>query len=579
MKMENSSVKKSIINVVKNNKKLIVLLSFTVIVLVLASLVPPQILKNVIDYNFSMKTDNGLLQSAVLYIFVIFIIGIFDFAKEALLTVIGQDITREIRLEMMSKLEKINALYFSKNESGQIVSRFTNDVDAINSMFTGGIIGMLVDCFKIIGVVISIWLFGWKLGVITLLILPLIFVITRIFQKRMLSAQMENRVLIGKVNNHITESFKNILMIKSFSKEKYMEQNYTEILKQNFSTVEKVNFYDSIFSPTILMMRSVVIAMIVILSSGSINFIGISLGMIAATIDLISSLISPVENLGMELQSIQQSISGIKRVDEFFKENEDEKKKEEHVELNLDEINISFNFVSFCYEDGRKILYDLNLNINAREKVTFVGRTGVGKTTLFKLITGILKPTEGSIEINGINVYDIPNSDKRKIFGYVEQSFHMIKGTVTEQISLGDKSVTAEEVRSAAEFVGLDDYINTLDKGYDTVVKNENLFSQGQKQLLAIARAIVKNPPILLLDEVTANLDSITEDRIMSVLQKAGEKYTILTISHRLSSIVSADRIVIMEKGRIKNSGTPEELLRKDDWYRSRIALDKLSWR
>jgi ATP-binding cassette subfamily B protein len=579
MKMENSSVKKTIINVVKNNKKLIVLLSFTVIVLVLASLVPPQILKNVIDYNFSMKTDNGLLQSAVLYIFVIFIIGIFDFAKEALLTVIGQDITREIRLEMMSKLEKINALYFSKNESGQIVSRFTNDVDAINSMFTGGIIGMLVDCFKIIGVVISIWLFGWKLGVITLLILPLIFVITRIFQKRMLSAQMENRVLIGKVNNHITESFKNILMIKSFSKEKYMEQNYTEILKQNFSTVEKVNFYDSIFSPTILMMRSVVIAMIVILSSGSINFIGISLGMIAATIDLISSLISPVENLGMELQSIQQSISGIKRVDEFFKENEDEKKKEEHVELNLDEINISFNSVSFCYEDGRKILYDLNLNINAREKVTFVGRTGVGKTTLFKLITGILKPTEGSIEINGINVYDIPNSDKRKIFGYVEQSFHMIKGTVTEQISLGDKSVTAEEVRSAAEFVGLDDYINTLDKGYDTVVKNENLFSQGQKQLLAIARAIVKNPPILLLDEVTANLDSITEDRIMSVLQKAGEKYTILTISHRLSSIVSADRIVIMEKGRIKNSGTPEELLRKDDWYRSRIALDKLAWR
>jgi len=578
---KNNLVKEALNSIIKENIIMFMVLAFVIAGVVVSSLVPPQILKNIIDNNLLTKNNDGLLLSAILYFGFIFLIGIFDFVKESLLTIIGQKITKEIRIKMMGKLERLNTMFFSKNGSGKVVSNFTNDVDAINSMFTSGIIGMIIDCFKIIGVVFSIWMFSAKLGIIVLFLLPVIYFITRLFQKRMLEAQIENLVLVGKVNNHISESVKNIRMIKSFSKESYMEKKYNKYLLDNYETVEKVNFYDSIFSPIILIIRSIVIASIVILSSNQLNFLGISIGMIAASIELISNLFTPIENVGMELQNIQQSISGIYRVNEFYNEPEDNEKINELDAkdiLNSNNLKIYFNDMTFHYEEGKEILKNINLQIDSMEKVTFVGRTGVGKSTLFKLIMGLLKPSEGNITINDIDVYDIPNKEKRNIFGYVDQSLHVIKGTVAEQISLQDKSITMEEIKNALGFVGLSEYIETLEYSYDTVVKNDNLFSQGQKQLLAIARAIVTNPPILLLDEITANLDSITEEKIVTVLQKASQEHTILTISHRLSSMIASDKVVILENGNIKNQGSPEMLLQNDDWYRNHIALEKLTW-
>lgn len=580
--MGNGLIKRSMVKVIKNNIGTSVLLGFSICGVVVTSLIPPQILKYIVDHNLVAKSSDKLLVLAIVYIGVLLFIGIFDFVKEAVLTVLGQKITKEIRIEMMEKLERINAMFFSSNSSGTVVSRFTNDVDAINSLFTNGIIGMMIDCFKLIGIVISIWMFSSKLGFVTLLLLPAIYVITRLFQKKMLKAQIENRILIGRVNNHISESLKNIQMIKSFSKESYMEENYKMYLLDNYKTVEKVNFYDSIYSPFIQLSRAASIAFIVVLSSKQLNYLGMSLGMVAASIELISNLFAPIENLGMELQNIQQAISGIKRVNDFYNETEDDLKKNklkvEDIIPDREEVRLLFNDISFKYEESADVLQNINLNLKQNEKVTFVGRTGGGKTTLFKLIMGLLKPTKGSISINGIDVYDIPNSEKRRVFGYVDQSFHMIKGTVADQISLQDEIITKEQIEKALDFVGLTEYVATLENGLDTKVTSDTLFSHGQKQLLAIARAIVTNPPILLLDEITANLDSITEGKIVSVLQKAGNVYTILSISHRLSSIVSSDTVVILENGRVKNAGSPEVLLENDDWYRSHITLEKLTW-
>jgi len=575
-------VKRSIINVIKKNSRMVALLVFALCGVVMTSLLPPQILKQVIDRNLVPKSIEGLLILAITYMGVLLFIGLFDFMKEAVLTVLGQKITTEIRIEMIEKLEKINAIFFSYNESGIVVSRFTNDVDAINSLFTSGIVGMMIDCLKIIGIVFSIWMFSTKLGIISLVLLPIIYAITRLFQKKMLKAQIKNRVLVGKVNNHISESLKNVQMIKAYSKESYMEKHYTEYLLDNYKTIEKVNFYDSVFSPIIQITRAIVIGIIVILSSNQLNYLGISLGMIAATIELISNLFAPVENLGMELQNIQQAISGIHRVNDFYREPEDSCKnkalKAEDIIPSREEVIISFNDLTFNYEEGTEVLQNINLIINSQEKVTFVGRTGVGKSTLFKLVMGLLKPLKGSVTINGIDVYSISNSQKRKIFGYVDQSFHLIKGTIAEQISLQDENITREQIEKTLEFVGMTDYVAALENGCDTQVISDSLFSQGQKQLLAIARAIVTNPPILLLDEITANLDSITEEKIVAVLQRASKAHTILTISHRLSSVLACDTVVILENGKVKNVGSPEVLIQKDKWYRSFITLEKLTW-
>jgi ATP-binding cassette subfamily B multidrug efflux pump len=577
-----STIKRLVFKVIKSNMGMIILLVFVICGVVVLSLIPPQILKNIIDQSLVPKKFDKLLTLAFAYMGILFLIGVFNFFKEAVLTILGQKVTKEIRSEMMKKLERINAMFFSTNSSGAVVSRFTNDVDAINSLFTSGIVGMIVDCFKIIGIVISIWMFSSRLGIVTLLLLPAIYSITRAFQKRMLKAQIENRILVGKVNNHISESLKNVQMIKSYSKEDYMEENYTKYLLENYKTVEKVNFYDSVYSPIIKLIRAAVISLIVVLSSAQLNYLGISLGMVAASIELISNLFAPIEGLGMELQNIQQAISGIKRVNDFFDEPEDDFKKNELKAEDIipkgEDVILCFNDIAFQYEEGSDVIQNINLILKQNEHVTFVGRTGVGKTTLFRLIMGLLKPTKGSITINGVDVYDIPNSEKRKIFGYVDQNFHTIKGTVADQISLQDESIGREQIEKVLDFVGLTEYVGTLENGLDTIVENDTLFSQGQKQLLAIARAIATNPPILLLDEITANLDSITEEKVVSVLQKTMDAHTILSISHRLSSMIASDTVVILEDGRVKNVGSPEVLLENDEWYRNHITLEKLTW-
>ena len=395
-----------------------------------------------------------------------------------------------------------------------------------------------------------------------------LFLMTRLFQKKMLKSQIQNRVAVAKVNNHVPETIKNLRMIHNLFREKYMEEKYDNYIEESYKATDKSNLYDSIYSPIIIFISSVVIAVMMVLASlgGNIqSFFGLSVGTAVAIIAYVNKVFEPLESIGMEIQNIQSALAGVKRINEFLNEEErrvavmptnDISKSATVTPINIPVIPtsasvipsensscINFTNVDFAYDEKNKVLSNLSFSINKGEAVTFVGRTGAGKSTIFKLILGLYFPQKGAIKINGVDSINIPDDSKRKIFGYVEQSFHLVDGTLAEQISLFDKSISQEQIESAAKLVGLHENILSLEKGYQTPSEKIS-FSYGQFQLLSIARAVVAEPQILLLDEITANLDSATEERVLAALKKACEGRTVVSISHRMNGKLSNERLI-----------------------------------
>lgn len=523
------------------DRKYIAALILVVAAVVAASLLPPQILRLIVDDYLMVGKAEGLLLMGLLYLGTFALVGLFDFLKGWLLTTVGQMIVRDVRSKMQQKLTRLTAGSFTKNSSGKIASKFINDVDNISALFTNGVVSMAIDCFKIIGIIVSIWIFSYMMGLFALCLVPMIGLLTRFFRIRMLRSQKANLTELGKVNNHIGESIKNIMMIKAFHKEAYMEGRYREYLSENYRTMNQVNFYDSCYSPIIQVMTAASIGFVLYLSSGgSGNVLGISIGEVTASVSLITNLFSPIDSLGMEIAAIQKGISGIDSVKDFLQQQEEEP-KEEFPELEDVPIELEFKQVTFAYEEGQNVIEDFDLKVSKGENVVLTGRTGAGKSTLFKLAAGILKPTTGRVLINGVDAFRIAGSQKRRIFGYVQQDFSFIKGDIWDQISLGDPSIERADILKAVDFVGMRDVVEGLKEGFDTLAAAD-LFSQGQRQLLAIARAIVADPKVLLLDEVTANLDTVTEEKIVRVLRKAGGGRTILSIAHRPRALRYAER-------------------------------------
>jgi ATP-binding cassette subfamily B multidrug efflux pump len=543
------------------------LLAATAAFSVAAGLIPPRIMQTLIDgcfspvarSSFSSNTElHAKFVHLALWYFASFVlIGVLEVIKETVLSAAGQKIAVSLRCTMMRKMTRLPSAYFTAHESGAIVSRLTNDVESIQSLFTNGVIGMIVDLLKVAGIVVSMWMFSSTLGIFMLCILPLIYVLTRFFQKRMLGAQKKKRIIVARITGFVPETVRNIRMIHSFGKEEYMKSRYGSCIDESYRTIEKINIYDSIYSPIIKTISSVIIAAAALLASAHLPFAFITAGIAAASIQYITDIFTPIGNLGMELQSIQSAVAGISRVDEFLAEQEEIPKDENKTASLLqkiragEDITIELRNVTFSYSaSSERILDNVSLVIPGRAHITFAGRTGAGKSTLFGIFEGLLTPQSGSVLIGGTDVSIIPNTDKRRIFGYVTQRFDFIPGTVADQITMGDSSIPRSSIEEALSTAGMKDYVTSLEKGIDTPA-DPTLFSQGQMQLLSVARAVVTRPPVLLLDEITANLDSATEKKLLEVLENAGRGRTVLSISHRLSASLASDKIITISGGRL----------------------------
>ena len=508
---------------------------------IVTALLPPWILGSIVD---TITAGNAVPVALVILYFAFTVLtGLTESLREGLLTVFGQKITHALRSSMMEKYTNLTAGELTKQEPGTIVSRFVGDVDTVENLFTSGIISMFADACKIISILVVIWLKNRGLAIVLLILLPFLYWFTRTVQKNMLKAQIENRCAVGRASGHVPETLHNIRTIHTLGKERYMEERYDEYIAESYRAVDRTNFYDAIYSPVILILNAIVVAVVMLFSASGnakvLTLFGMSAGTAVAVINYISQIFTPVESLGMEIQTIQSAVAGVHRINEFYALEElPERVRNLETPVVTEEETpfVELQNVTFAYEDdSRKILHHLSFKVYPGEQVTLSGRTGAGKSTVFKLLLGLYQPGEGKVLIQGRDAFQIPENEKRSLYGYVEQTFHRVPGTVKDQITLYDDSFTMEEVREAARIAGLDATIEQLEKGYDTLCTSE-IFSQGQWQLLSIARAAVAKPKLLLLDEITANLDAQTEEEVLRALKRASKGRTVISISHRVNA-------------------------------------------
>ena len=513
---------------------------------VVASLLPPLLLARIID---GLTAGIPLTFVAVLLYFgSLALEGVLSSAQESLLVLLGQKMTHALRSEMSQKLTRLPASTLVGQNPGEVAARFSGDVDTVEALFTSGIISMVADACRILSIMAVIAVKNTGLARILLLVLPLFAVFTRHVQKRMLAAQLDHRRAVAAVSGQVPETLHNIRTIRALGLETYMERRYDRCIGDSYAAMERTNFYDAIYSPVVLALNAVVVGIVMFLSASGnatiLTLFGMSVGTSVAVINYISRIFTPIESLGMEIQTIQSAMAGVKRIDAFLNQPERAIPAAREKAARGD---VGFSHVTFGYGE-KHVLNDFSMTVKQGEQVTLIGRTGVGKSTVFKLLLGLYQPESGAVTIGGVNVSDIMDQERRTCIGCVEQHFSRVPGTVLEQITLGDPQITEEMAKKAARLAGIDAAIQTLPDGYDTVC-TDGMFSQGEWQLLSIARAAAADPAVLLLDEITANLDAETETRVLEALRRASAGRTVLSVSHRVYENLGGRTVEIKTQG------------------------------
>jgi ATP-binding cassette subfamily B multidrug efflux pump len=536
---DSSLLKKTLNRTVSAHKKLTVALVLIIAAAIIASLLPPLILEKGVNLLGEQKAIPFALCLA--YFLLIVLADVTESAQNAVITIFGQKMTHAIRSVLSEKLTRLPAEYFHTHKSGDTTSIFTNDGDAIDVLYSDGIVSMIADCFKLVAILIVIYTRSWGLGLLITGATPLLYLFTRWCQKRMNAAQLDNRRAIAKVSGHVPETLRCIRMIRTFHAEKHMEDTYDGYIKESYNAVERSNLIDSVYSPVILLVQAVITAVMMVLAARGSAFraaFGLSVGSAVAMISYVGKIFSPLENIGMEIQNIQAAAAAFTHIETFLAEPEWQPEKKEVPQKDT----ICFDHVTFGYEPSRPVLKDLSFEIQPGENITFAGRTGAGKSTIFRLLIGLYEPDEGEVSLGFHSPVALRPEERRGLYGWVEQTFSPVPGTIRDQITLYE-DYSDEAIQKALSLSGLTSFIDSLPEGIDTAM-DERLFSKGQLQLLSIARAVVSDPKILFLDEITASLDAETEARVLAALRSSAKGRTVLSISHRLSQSIGDTRVI-----------------------------------
>ncbi|MBM3189576.1 MAG: ABC transporter ATP-binding protein, partial [Chloroflexi bacterium] len=561
------------------------LLALTTIGAMAAELAPPLLLRRILDEHLGAGLAQGLMRLAIFYVGALLLASTLGFAQTMMTTYIGQNALFSLRLRMAAHLARLPMRYHNTTPVGETMSRLTADVEAVDALFSAGLINAATDLLKIAGIVAAMYAISPLLCGVALAVTPVVFVLAEFFRRRTFGAQVGVRRSVGEINTFLQETFAGVRTLKAYGQEEWIKDRFQIPLASNLKAENHAAVYVAYLPCVMQLVRAITIALVVWLGGrmGVTARLGVTVGGLAAMADLIGRLFGPVEALSQEFQTVQQAMAGLWRIAELLGMPPEDRGQAQGIER-LPAPDPAHPFVtvqglSFDYNPGAPVLRDVSLAVRPGRKVAIVGRTGAGKTTLINLIAGLYRPEAGQIAIAGYAPHRLDPSDRRRLIGIVPQNVQLFEGTVLENITLRDETIPLEAVIGAAQTVGLHEAIEALPDGYGSRLGEGNgSLSYGQTQLLALARAIVTDPPLLLLDEPTSGLDAVTERAVYDAFRAAGRSRTILTISHRLSGVIDADQVHIMANGQIVQSGAPGELAGQRGWYSVFKQLEDLGW-
>jgi len=568
----------SVAHVLMENWLLAILLLAAIMASMSLQLLPAFLIRKIIDENFQNGMLAGVWILAVQYLLVMSGANLISICQGLITAVLGQKILNRIRFGMSKRLSALSIGHFVNTPVGDVMSRLTTDVDAINTLFSAGIIDVVTDLFKIGGLLVSLYIIAPRLVWLEIAIIPVIYLLSGYFRKRIYNFQKKVRSCVADIYTFIQEWLRGVGTVKAHSLEKNGREKFRALLSSHLAAIGSISFYDSWFPCVMQTLRATAIAITLWLAAdnGTVLSLALSVGSLAAIADLVGRMFAPIEALAQEFQTIQEAMAGIARVREFANE-----PIEERVFLDEpfdDGKGLIIEGVSFAYGKA-DVLTDIDVRLKHGEKTVFIGRSGAGKTTLMNIVAGLYRPTEGTVRICGVDPYLLPPHKRRRLIGVVPQTPQIFDGTVLENVTLGDETISRRQAEDALAAVGLDEIASRLPRGYDTEIgEGAAGLSGGEAQLLALARAIAADPKVLLLDEPTSGVDSLTEKQVFAAIRKAGQGRTILSISHRLSGIVDADSVYLMANGRITESGAPDELAGRGGWYSMYQKVENAGW-
>jgi len=549
--------------------KLYVVISIALLLLISTlQLAGPYLTKIAIDRYIVTQNISGLSRIALIFLAVLVLTFFLRYLQIYVMQFVGQKVMFDIRMKLFSHLQEMSLSFFDKNPVGRLITRLTNDVEVLNEMLTSGVIAIFGDIFSLIGIVIVMLWLDFRLALVSFAILPLLIYATLFFRQKMRESYRAIRTRLARINAFLQESIVGMAIIQIFNREKKNFGKFKELNHHYLEACLQSIFYHAIFHPLVEIIGSVAIALIVWYGGGQILKGVLTFGALVAFIQYVQRFYDPIRDLSEKYTIMQSAMASSERIFKLLDTQAEVKDPELPLSISRIQGEIEFKNVWFAYNDKEDVLCDISFSVQPGEKVAIVGATGAGKTSIISLLARFYDPQKGKILIDGRDIRDFRQKELRRYLGIVQQDVFLFSGTVEDNIKLGENKISFGQVEESAKYANADRFIKELPQGYQEDVRERgSLLSVGQKQLLSFARALVFDPKILILDEATSSIDTETEILIQDALAKLLQHRTSIVIAHRLSTIKGVDRIIVMHGGRIRESGTHQELMRKKEIY------------